>query len=239
MDSIAKGTTEVKGRPRIAVVEDDPELRDQILLPLLGKAGFDVTGMGSALDLYRAMVGEHFDLVLLDVGLPDEDGFSIARHLRSQSPLLGIVMLTAYTSGPDRVRGLEAGVDVYVPKPADMNELIATLRNLYRRIELQPAAAVSKHGWRLDQRGWSILSPNGARVELNLAQRQVMAMLVAAAGTPVGREALIGRLIENVHDFDPHRLEMLVHRLRKKCLELTGSELPLRAVRGVGYTLDW
>jgi len=226
-------------RPRVAVVEDDPELRDEILLPVLSKAGFDAFGMASALDLYRAMVGAQFDLVLLDVGLPDDDGFSIARHLRSRSPLLGIVMLTGHASGPDRVRGLEAGVDAYVPKPADMTELVAILRNIFRRIESQPGAASSRSGWRLEDRGWTILSPEGARVELSLAQRQIVAMLASAPGTPVGREALIGRLIENIHDFDPHRLEMLVYRLRRKCLELTGSELPLRTVRGVGYALDW
>src|SRR5690554_4147486 len=82
------------GVARIAVVEDDAEFRDQVLLPILSRAGFAVTAMGSALELYRELLSSHYDLVLLDIGLPDEDGLSIAGHLRERSPLVGIVMLT-------------------------------------------------------------------------------------------------------------------------------------------------
>ena len=96
---------------RLAVVEDDPEYRDAILVPVLSRAGFEVAGMGSALELYRAMLAKPYDLVLLDVGLPDENGFAIARHLRGLSPSIAIVMLTGRSSGTDRMRGLEAGVD--------------------------------------------------------------------------------------------------------------------------------
>ncbi len=242
---------------RIAVVEDDPEYRDAVLVPILARSGFKVSPMGSALELYRAMLSEAYDLVLLDVDLPDDDGFSIATHLRGLSPSVGIVMLTGLGSGADRMRGLEAGVDAYLTKPVEMNELVATLRNLVNRIQAQPAdrddadtglvagrlegAAPTgrANAWRLDGRGWRILPPGGGEVALNLAERQVMAMLAATPGVPVGRAALIGRLVEDVHDFDPHRLEMLVYRLRRKCLRETGLELPVRAVRGVGYMLAW
>ena len=119
---------------RLAVVEDDPEFRDGVLMPVLAHAGFDALGMGSALELYRAMVAEQFDLVLLDVGLPDEDGLSIASHLRGMSPSMGIVMLTAHASSGDRVQGLQAGADAYLCKPVNMKEVVATLLNLARRI---------------------------------------------------------------------------------------------------------
>lgn len=226
-------------KPSLAVVEDDAEFRDEVLLPVLSRSGFDVVGMGSALDLYRTMLSTRYDLVLLDVDLPDDDGFSIARHLRSLSPSLGIVMLTGYGSGRDRMRGLEAGVDAYLSKPADMQELVATLSNLAKRVGSQHAVANAGDGWRLDDRGWRILSPEGVEVGLSLAERQVMAMLATTPGVPVRRDALIERLVENVHDFDPHRLEMLIYRLRRKCLKQTGDDLPLKAVRGVGYTLTW
>lgn len=225
--------------PTLAVVEDDRTFREDVLVPVLSHSGFSVVGMEGALDLYRSMTLRSYDLVLLDIGLPDEDGFSIAAHLRGLSPRVGIVMLTGYDSGQDRIRGLRAGADAYLPKPVDMEEVVTTLHNLARWVVPDTSAAHTRTKWRLDERGWCILAPGGVEIEMSLAERQVMAMLAAAAGVPVQREALIARLVKNAHDFDPHRLEMLVHRLRKKCQQLAEEELPLRAVRGVGYVLNW
>lgn len=227
--------------PTLAVVEDDRTFREEVLMPVLARSGFSVDGMGGALELYRSMTRRSYDLVLLDVDLPDEDGFSIAAHLRSLSPRVGIVMLTGYDSSQDRMRGLRAGADAYLPKPVDMEEVVTTLRNLARWVvpDAGAAPAPTHAKWRLDERGWCILSPRGAEIEMNLAERQVMAILAEAAGTPVQREALIARLVKNAHDFDPHRLEMVIHRLRKKCQQLAEEELPLRAVRSVGYVLNW
>lgn len=223
----------------LAVVEDDEEYRETLLLPMLSSAGFSAEGMASALDLYRAMTSRRYELVLLDAGLPDEDGFSIAAHLRSLSATVGIVMLTGCVSAEDRMRGLNSGVDAYLTKPVDMGVLRVTLRNLARRVlpESNPAGGVT--GWRLDDSGWCILSPGGAKLSMSLPEKQVMSMLAVAPGVAVRRERLIAHLVENVHDFDPHRLEMLVYRLRKRCLKLTQKELPLRSVRGVGYVLTW
>jgi two-component system, OmpR family, response regulator PhoP len=120
-----------------------------------------------------------------------------------------------------------------------MEEVVATLQNLAMRIVPDATITQALTKWRLDGRGWCIVAPRGTGIELNLAERQVMTMLIAAAGAPVSREALIAALVNNVHDFDPHRLEMLVHRLRRKCMRLAGEELPLRTVRGVGYVLNW
>ena len=226
-------------QPTLAVVEDNQELREDVLLPALARSGFDVVGMTSALDLYRAMTVRSFDLVLLDVGLPDEDGFSIAAHLRGLSPSLGIVMLTGYDTGPDRLRGLLAGADAYLFKPVEMDVLVTTLKNLARRIVPAKDVAQTRAKWRLDERGWCILSPQGVEIEMNLAERQVMAVLSATPGVPVERDVLIARLVKNDQDFDPHRLDMLVYRLRKKCLGAAKEDIPLRAVRGIGYVLNW
>ncbi|MBT2747659.1 MULTISPECIES: response regulator transcription factor [unclassified Lysobacter] len=225
--------------PVLAVVDDDRTFREDVLLPVLSHSGFCVVGMDGALELYRSMTLRSYDLILLDVGLPDEDGFSIAAHLRRLSPRVGIVMLTGYDSAQDRMRGLRAGADAYLPKPVDMDEVVTTLHNLARWVIPDASAAPASSHWRLDERGWCILTPGGVEIELNLAERQVMAMLAAAAGLPVQRETLIASLVKNAYDFDPHRLEMLVHRLRKKCQQAAEEELPLRAVRGIGYVLNW
>ncbi|MGY1410070.1 MULTISPECIES: response regulator transcription factor [unclassified Luteimonas] len=237
-------------------MEDDPEYRDAILAPTLERSEFEVTAMGSALELYRALASRSFDLVLLDVGLPDDCGYAIARHLREVAPTMGIVMLTGHVAPADRVRGLEAGADTYLGKPVGMPELVAVLRNLATRVAAtrtlgdvpampgreanDEATAEDTSGrWRLDADGWRILAAGKGEVELNMAERQVLLALAAAPGVPVSRKALMGQLTVDAHDFDSHRLETLVYRLRRKCLQQAGVELPLRAVRGLGYALVW
>jgi len=225
-------------RTKIAVVEDDAELREGVLLPLLRREGFEAVGMSSALSLYRDLVATPFDLILLDVGLPDDDGFAIARHLRTAAPKIGLVMLTGYGSVANRLRGLEAGVDAYLTKPVDPATLVATLRNIERRLDIGQSGAAAA-GWTLDASGWQIVVPDGGVVELNLAERRLMTQLASTPKEAFTREALMTALSEGDEDFDPHRLEMLIHRLRKKCLQATGHELPVRTVRGVGYVLAW
>jgi DNA-binding response OmpR family regulator len=225
--------------PRLAVVEDNYELREGVLLPELRGAGFEVTGVASARELYKSMLDTRYDLVLLDVGLPDEDGMDIAKRLRSLSPTLGIVMLTGFCDPTDRIVGLAHGADAYLTKPADMPEVVATLQNLARRVITEPQVPEREPGrWRLDESGWRLLSPSDNKIALNLAERQVIGLLAAADGMPVRREMLIAKLVENVHDFDPHRLEVLVHRLRRKCAN-GDEELPLSTVRKIGYALTW
>ena len=225
-------------RPRLAVVEDDAELREQILLPVLCAAGFDATGLDSALQLYRSWAGSPFDLVLLDIGLPDDDGVEIARHLRGLSPSPGLVIYTGHGRSLDRLRGLRAGVDAYLVKPLDMDEVVETLRNVHARLATPagqvPDAAVAGC-WSLNRRGWSLTAPSGSTVPLSQAERQVMALLVASRDAPVSREVLIAHLTGDVESFDPRRLEMLVYRLRQKCRQACGEDLPLRTVRGTGY----
>ena len=225
--------------PALAVVEDNDDFREDVLIPTLSRSGFDVVGMTCALDLYRAMTVRPFDLVLLDVGLPDEDGFNIAAHLRSLSTSIGIVILTSYDSGPDRMRGLLAGADSYLFKPVEMDVLVTTLRNLARRIFPGTSGAQTHSKWRLDDNGWCILSPDGVEIEMSLAERQVITTLAATPGIPVQREVLIARLVKDDQDFDPHRLDMLVYRLRRKCLNVAKEDIPLLAVRGIGYMLNW
>ncbi len=226
-------------QPRLAIVEDDEELREKIMLPALRAAGFDTTGLASALQFYRIWAGSPFDLILLDVGLPDDDGVEIARYLRGLSPSLGIVMYTGLGRTADRVRGLRAGVDAYLVKPADMDEVIETLRSVWERRRNHESSLLRSGGWSLERQGWSLWTPSGVAVTLNQAERQIMNTLTAAANQPVSREVLIANLTSDVAGFDPHRLEMLVYRLRRKCLETSGEVLPLQAIRGVGYVLEW
>ena len=232
-------TTELPSpRSRLAVVEDDEELREKILVPALHAAGFDAIGLANALQLYRLWAGSPFDLVLLDVGLPDDDGVAIAKYLRGLSPSLGIVMYTGHGRPADRVRGLRAGVDAYLVKPADMDEVIETLRNVQERRSRSSPLPPHSGIWSLDGQGWSLTTPSGVALRLNQAERRIMRILTATPNQPVTRETLIADLTSDIDGFDPHRLEMLVYRLRRKCLEKSGEALPLQAMRGIGYMFE-
>jgi DNA-binding response OmpR family regulator len=229
----------------VAVLEDDEVLRESILLPTLRDYGFEVAGAGTAAALYRLMLAQRFDMVLLDIGLPDESGLDVVRHLRQLFPDLGIVMLTGSRGRDKRVRALTDGADAFLAKPVDGEILAATLHSLARRLSLaQPVTAVETAasarvftGWRLEADGWCLVAPNDAVLALTAQERCLLGMLVAAGGKPVPKEQLLDALAGDNRDFDPHRLEMLVHRLRRKASATMdeGDSFPLLASRGVGY----
>jgi len=221
----------------ILVVEDDPGIRDDILIPGLEAAGYSVVGAGSAAEAYRKMLTHDFSLFILDISLPDEDGLTVARHLRTLTDA-GIVMLTGrWRKKVDRIRGLDDGADVYVTKPIDIDMLTATVRSLLRRLGQQKngRSKGALPAWNFNMDGWNLASPGGTSVRLTRPERLVVSMLAASPGQAVTRDTIISRLAQDIHDFDPHRLEMLIHRLRRKVLSVTEEPLPLNAVRGVGY----
>lgn len=222
---------------RVALLEDDVVLRERILSPRLRDHGFDVIGLGSAAALERLLVAGVPDIIVLDVGLPDADGFELAQSLRSRFPAVGVVMLTGRQSPHDKVRGLVDGADAYLTKPVDMGLLAATLHSLARRLQV---AAVNddvapQAGWRLDAGGWRLLAPCGQAVALTRSERPLVRCLMQHSGEVVGREALIATLTSNTFEFDTHRLDSLIHRLRRKIAAGSAHPFPLSAVHGAGY----
>jgi DNA-binding response OmpR family regulator len=218
---------------RIGVLEDDVQLREGIILPGLRYFGFVVAGAGTAAELYRNMLAQQFDMVVLDIGLPGEDGLSVVSHLREFSNL-GIVMLTANTGMADHIRALSNGADAFINKPVNIDVLAATLHSVGRRLGGVPPIA-SPGGWRLDTDDWCLVAPTGQALPLTSPERCILRLLMAAEGAPVSREKLISALTSDVYDFDPHRLEMMVHRLRRKAQDASGQSLPLLTSRGQGY----
>lgn len=225
----------------VLVVEDDDELRERILVPGLLRQGFDAVGVNSALGLYRALSLRSCGLFVVDIGLPDESGFEVVRHLRKLGDV-GVVMLTGRSDPGDQIRGLEEGADAYLAKPMDVAVLAATLRSVARRlvpevapVAAAPAAVIQTESWQLTQQGWLLVSPSGESIKLSANERLLLTVVMGAAGVTVEKERILQQLCGAEHDFDPHRLEMLVHRLRRKVQTVTGDELPLLTVRGTGY----
>ena len=225
--------------PVLAVVEDDADLREGVLLPILRRCGFDAEGMPDARRLYRAMAVRRFDLVLLDIDLPDESGLSVASHLRAASPDTGIVVLSGHCNSSDKVRGLQAGADVHLEKPIGMEVVAASLHSLLQRLRTTREVASKAGSWQLGDTQWSLVAPDGTSIMLTLPEWQFLGLLAASAGRPVARDSLVTGLGADEQGMDAHRLDMLVYRLRRKCAESTSMPLPLRAVRGIGYILSW
>lgn len=225
------------GPLRIVLLEDDAELRDNILLPGLVNYGFLVVGVETASALYERLRIEAPDIVVLDVGLPDADGFSVAQAVRALLPGIGIIMLTGHGETSDQVRGLSQGADAYLVKPAQVDLLAATVRSLVRRLRghMDP---IPGRRWQFDANDWCLISPMGRTVALSKTEQRVMNCLASAVGQLVTREQLVAALTDDVHSYDPHRIESLLHRLRRKVASQCGEPLPLTAIHGKGYVLD-
>jgi DNA-binding response OmpR family regulator len=218
--------------PRLLLVEDDDAIAEP-LARALRRDGYEVDAVdagGSALE------AEHgrYDLVLLDLGLPDLDGLEVCRRLRARAPALPILVLTARADEVDTVVGLDAGADDYVTKPFRLAELAARVRALLRRTG---GAVHQVNGIEVDEaarRAWA----DGRELSLTPKEFDLLLLLVREAGAAVPRE----RIIEEV--WDPHwygptkTLDMHVSSLRRKLGDDPASPRWLATVRGVGYRFE-
>lgn len=232
---------------RVWVVEDDPEWRG-LVVDFLERRGASVRGIDSVEDLYRELAVDRCDILVLDVGLPGEDGLSATGHLR-RTGNMGIVLVTGRGGTADMAQGLSLGADVYLPKPLELPVLAASLHSLHRRMAMSspPAIAAAPSSapdaapapaWCLRAGGWDLRAPNGRTLTLTAAERGLLRELFSVPGEAVDRERLIATVTDEPWDFDPRRLEVMVHRLRARVRQATGAELPVRAVRGVGYLFN-
>lgn len=232
----------------IGLVEDEPVLREELVFQL-DRRGFKMAAFADAIGLYRHMAIQPLAAVVLDVGLPGEDGLSIARLLRSHNPHIGIIMLTARSARSDKLDGLEAGADAYLVKPVDVDELDLILHRLLQR-HASATLAPGNHNpndqstkseeeqWKLSTTRAVLLAPNGSTVKLTLTEFQLLTELVSKKGKPCRPLDLARALGMMPDEWDRHRLEVIVSRLRQKIERNTGATAPISTVRGTGYTWD-
>jgi DNA-binding response OmpR family regulator len=219
-----------EGAPtRLLLVDDEPSLREP-LAEYLTRQGFVVRQAEDAAKARSALLEETPDLVLLDIMMPGEDGLSLCRHL-SESKHLPVIMLTAKNEAMDRIVGLEIGADDYLPKPFEMEELLARLRALIRRSSGEPAPILSAGPLKLDTRQMRF-TLNGLPVALSPLEYRLLAFLMHRAGRIVPPTELADHLYDTGHDRDPNAIEVIVARLRRK---LGAGVIETR--RGFGYLL--
>jgi len=220
----------------LIVCEDDRELRT-ILVAGLPHFGIEPRGVPDGKALDEALLTRRPTVVILDIGLPGEDGLSIARRLRSGGGTpMGIIMLTAHGALEDRLQGLKDGADVYFVKPVDLRELAFAVRNLHRRVSLPPETEVPEGGYTLDVLHSILGLPSGARVPLTATELRILQALALHPGVVVERVALLQHLHQPMDLAALQRLETQISRLRSKIRQIPGAEpLPLHARQGVGY----
>src|SRR5680860_96833 len=220
---------------RVLLIEDDDELRELLARYLSGQ-GFPVREAANGRDGLALALGQHCDIVVLDIMLPDINGLEVLRELRSATHL-PVVLLTARGDETDRIVGFEVGADDYIPKPCNPRELVARLQAILRRVAWDQKAEVKAERHYGDLRvehDHRRIYQNDEPLELTATEYEILQVLLAHAGSVVRKTDLmqwaLGRRLEA---FD-RTLDMHISNLRKKL----GNDDPPRieTVRGLGYS---
>ena len=218
--------------PHLLVVDDDARIRT-LLSRFLVTRGYRVTTAQSAAEAFDCLAGVIFDLVVLDVMMPGEDGLSLARRLRANAFRAPIIMLTARAETPDRIEGLEAGVDDYLAKPFDPKELVLRIDAVLRRTARDGENAAVHLGRLVFEASRGVLRDGETHLRLTEREVDILALLAARAGETVPRAELVG---EGLAPGD-RSVDVQVTRLRKKIEPDPANPRYLLTVRGVGYRL--
>ena len=230
-----------RDRPaRLLVVDDEPKLLD-LVRRYFESHGFaiDTASDGKAM---RAHVAEHaIDLVLLDLGLPDEDGFALTRWLREHWGG-AVIIVTGRGESVDRVVGLELGADDYVTKPFELRELLARVRSVLRRAQTAPAtkppaATLGFGDYRLDLGARELIARDGTPVELTSGEFELLRALAERPQVVLSRDELMSRLHGREAGPYDRAIDVQIARLRRKIEADPAHPQIIKSVRGAGYML--
>ena len=228
-------------QPHVLAIEDDASVRE-VIANYLGDNELRVTALESGRDVANVMGRETVDLVVLDLGLPGEDGMQIARRLREDSNV-PIIILTGRREEADRVMGLELAADDYLTKPFSPRELLARIRALLRRARAQQTVADGLHkirgyrfeGWELNIRLRRLKTPRGETVRLSNHTFNLLAVFLSAPQRVLSRDQLIR--LSRLHDDEVYdrAIDVQVARLRRKIEPEPTSPPMIQTERGAGY----
>ncbi|WP_316151857.1 response regulator transcription factor [Cupriavidus sp. BIC8F] len=228
---------------RLLIVDDDPQIR-AMLADYLSTFGMQADGVEGGAEMRQAMAAARYDLVILDLSLPGENGLALCRELRARTEV-AVIMLTARAELADRVVGLEVGADDYVTKPFEMRELVARIHTVLRRIrghgaDARQGAAPSGHevrfgDWRLNTTLRQLVDRDEVVVPLSNAEFRLLLAFVEQPNRVLDRELLINQARGRGLDVFDRSIDLLVSRLRQKLRDDPRDPTLIRTVRGVGY----
>ncbi|MCZ8181890.1 MAG: response regulator transcription factor [Beijerinckiaceae bacterium] len=230
---------------RIAVVDDEDDLRDAVV-EYLAMNGFEVEGFARGSTFREAIEAAPFDLAVLDIAMPGEDGLSVARWLRGKGFRTGIIFATAAGTPIDRIIGLELGADDYIVKPCELREVLARVRSVLRRLPaaVAPTAAVAPEpsgkrlrfgGMVLDLDSRVLLDPKGAPMDLTALELDLLMVLATRAGRPLSRSQILDYSGNGDTGDTERAVDIRITRLRKKIEPNPDTPRYIKTVRGVGY----
>lgn len=219
---------------RLLIVEDEPKTT-ALLSATLMKAAFEVVCVDDGQSGLKRAMGGGFDVLLVDIMLPKLDGLSLVKQLRAKGNTTPVIMLSARGEVDQRVEGLDAGADDYLPKPFAMSELMARLRSLLRRNNQQKPTVLAVADLTFDQ-SMREVRRCGRRIELSARESLLLECLLRAEGGVVSRRDIISAVWE--YDFDPgtNLVEVYVRRLRDK-IDRNFTPALIQTVRGLGYAI--
>jgi DNA-binding response OmpR family regulator len=225
-------------RPHIVVVEDEPTQR-RLLVDYLSRQNCRVSGADGGTALRRLVEREMPALVLLDVGLQGEDGFTLARWLREKSARIGIIMVTAASDTVDRVVGLETGADDYIAKPFEPRELLARVKSVLRRATgtiatSGPRVRMGRRVLDLEKRVL-VDAADGSEEMLTASEFDLLKVFAENPNRPLQREWLLEVIAHREMDAFDRAIDLRITRLRRKIEFDPAHPEAIRTVRGIGY----
>ena len=218
---------------RVLVIEDDTTL-GPALQEFLARQGYAVDWLSAGATVIDTLDHQDYDLLLLDLNLPDCSGLDLLRALRAKGHQVSVLILTARDALEDRVAGLDAGADDYVTKPFELAELAARVRAFARRRVGQAQPQLEVGPMVFDMVGREV-RVRGERLNLSVRELSVLEMLMARSGRVVTKRQIVHSLSAWDADFSENAVEVYIYRLRKR---LEGTGVGIQTVRGFGYLLD-
>ena len=218
-------------KPKILVLEDEPSLLEAYI-SFLNLEGFVADGLGSLKAAQNWILTHDFDILILDLGFADGDGLDWLTN----NPNLagkGLIIVTARDSIRDKIKGIQAGADVYLTKPVPLEIISASAHNLFRRISKPPMTQ-----WKINAINWMLKAPDNQEIKLTHSEMLLMVCFTEHQGQIVTKDALITSLGHSPEYYDNRRLEIMIRRLRSKALGQFGFDLPFETVHGRGFAFS-
>jgi two-component system OmpR family response regulator len=222
----------------VLIVDDDRRIRS-MLGQFLSERGLTVTEVGDGKSMFAQLKQSHVDVIILDVMLPGDDGFTLCRRLRADGTI-PVILLTAINDASDRIAGLELGADDYVAKPFDPRELLARIRAVLRRLgNSQPSAreqgSYAFGGWMLDPRRRTLHNPHGVLVELTSGEFDMLLAFVEYPQQILHRDRLLDLARGRSNQAFDRSIDVQISRLRRKVEVDPAQPQLIKTVRSEGY----
>jgi len=224
-------------QPSILIVEDDSNLR-QGLADNLTREGYHIQTASDGAEARVLLAKEGFDLVILDIMLPDTDGYTLCRLIRSGKRKPMVMMLTARTLEDDLVRGFEAGADDYLEKPYRLRELLSRVRALLRRGETSPEGVYRIGGFTLDAASRKVTSAQGEQIDFTKKEFDLLLLFLNKAGQALTRDLILDQIWGKQVYVDERTVDNFVSIIKKKLKWRRDSDFRIETIRGVGYRME-